>query len=37
MTGIDASDGTPILDLNVDSFRDELRSEVPVPAWLLAL
>ena len=37
VTGIDAWDGTPILDLKGYSPRDELRPEATVPGWLLEL
>jgi len=37
VSGIDAWDGTPILDLKGYSPRDELRPEATVPPWLTAL
>ena len=37
VTGIDACDGTPILDVKGYYPRDELRSDAVVPDWLLVL
>ena len=37
VSGIDAWDGTPILDLKGYSLRDELRPDATVPSWLTAL
>ncbi len=37
VSGIDAWDGTPILDLTGYSPRDELRPEATVPSWLTTL
>jgi tRNA (Thr-GGU) A37 N-methylase len=37
VSGIDAWDGTPILDLKGYAPRDELRPEATVPEWLTDL